>query len=73
MGCQIATRHSGEVALQIITYQEEVRNLPSKRLRSKRFRLVSEQRKTEEPGASNENIVQSHLNIIVKRILVFKR
>ena len=65
MGCQIATRHSGEVALQIITYQEEVRNPP--------LRLVSEQRKTEEPGASNENIVQSHLNIIVKRILVFKR
>ena len=28
MGCQIATRHSGEVALQIITYQEEVRNPP---------------------------------------------
>ena len=28
MGCQIATRHSSEVALQIITYQEEVRNPP---------------------------------------------
>ena len=37
MGCQIATRHSGEVALQIITYQEEVRNPPLQTLATQAF------------------------------------